>query len=420
VITFSPKERALFESGLNSAFSPHTPINQAGFFRGRTDQIRAVVDTLRARGLHVAIYGERGVGKTSLASIIQDFLGEVQLVVSRVNCVQQDTFDSTIRRVLENIDVVRPRPGIGFTPMSTDEPTSLIDMLPVGRVSPDAAAAFVSRIPGVPILIFDEFDRLRPSQTAAFADFIKSLSDRGADSKVVVVGVAEDINALIESHASIERCLRQIPLPRMSDDELGQIVDEGLRAAKFSLDSASPRKRIIAISQGFPHYTHLLALYGARAALDEGRTTITDEDVLTGIFTAVERAEQSQRELYYRATTGTKATNLWKQVVTACALADSDDRGYFSSRAVQDSLSSILGRPIIQQTVAFHLGKLIEESRGQLLDRVGPQRRYRYRFRNPLMRPFIILQGIKDGLISQDGQKRSPWRRRSTGARADA
>jgi transcriptional regulator with AAA-type ATPase domain len=63
----SPAQRAEYERALNIAFSPHTPINKAQFFKGRTEQIRAVTDTIRTPGLHAAIYGERGVGKTSLA-----------------------------------------------------------------------------------------------------------------------------------------------------------------------------------------------------------------------------------------------------------------------------------------------------------------------------------------------------------------
>jgi Cdc6-like AAA superfamily ATPase len=253
---------------------------------------------------------------------------------------------------------------IGFLRGAEDQTKTLIELLPSGPASPDAVATLLAVLPPYCVLIFDEFDRLRPSQTASFADFVKSLSDRGSQSTVVLVGVAEDINSLILSHASVERCLRQIRLQRMSEQELAQIIDEGLAAANFSLESDSPKNRILAVSQGFPHYTHLLGLYAARTALDDTRTVINNMDVIRGTSTAVDRAEQSHLDLYYKATTGTKKTNLWKQVVAACALAEADERGYFSGRAVQESLSGILNRPIIQQTVAFHLGKLTEESRG--------------------------------------------------------
>lgn len=119
---------------------------------------------------------------------------------------------------------------------------------------------------------------------------------------------------------------------------------------------------------------------------------------------AVARADESRRNSYFEAVTGTRKTNLWKEVVLACALAERDERGFFSSRAVQESLSQILARPVIQQTVAFHLGKLIEASRGPLLERIGPERRYRCRFVDPLMRPFVLMKAIGDGLeVSGNG-----------------
>lgn len=257
----------------------------------------------------------------------------------------------------------------------------------------------MAQLPPYFVLVIDEFDRLDAGQTAAFADFMKSLSDRGATSTVVIVGVAENVNDLILSHASVERCLRQIRLQRMSEPELSDIVNKGLGSTGFDLSSDAPLRRILTVSQGFPHYTHLLAQNAARAALDTEHTTITDEDVVAGMRTAVERADQTHRELYYKATTSTGKKNIWKEVVAACALAESDERGYFSSRAAQHKLSEILRRSIVQQTLAYHLGNLTGESRGPLITRDGPPRRYRYRFTNPLMRPYITMKAMNDGLI---------------------
>jgi hypothetical protein len=133
--------------------------------------------------------------------------------------------------------------------------------------------------------------------------------------------------------------------------------------------------------------------------LDNQRLAIIRADVLVGMRQLVEFGDQSHRTLYHQAVTGTKKANLWKEVVAACAQAETDERGFFSSRAVQDALSKILGRPVIQQTVAFHLGKLTEASRGPLLERIGPERRYRYRFINPLMRPFTLIKATMDGMV---------------------
>ncbi|MEO6100227.1 MAG: ATP-binding protein [Tepidiformaceae bacterium] len=395
-----PVDHVSVEQAINKAFSPHAPINQAALFRGRREQIREVVDTVTAEGLHAVIYGERGVGKTSLANIINDFLGGV-VSVSKVICGQGDSFDGVIRRAMGTIQLTMPRSALGLTSASETSSFNLLSRFPdVGEVSPDAAATLLSQVPLLLVIVIDEFDRLTTGQPGAFADFLKALSDRGAMTTVVLIGVAEDVNALLGSHASVVRNLRQIHLPRMSDHELGDVIDNGLASIGFSLESDAPRKRIVSVSQGFPHYTHLLAQYAARAAHDDGRTVLRDVDVVAGMRQAVERGDQSHRDLYYRATTGTRKKHLWREVVAGCALAESDERGYFSIRNAQEKVSEVTRRVTSQQAISYHLGKLTHEDRGPLLERTGPERRYRYRFVNSLMRPFILMKAMNDGLIS--------------------
>ncbi len=53
--------------------------------------------------------------------------------------------------------------------------------------------------------ILDVGDRLPTTSAAEFADLIKALSDRGAATTMVLVGVAEDVNALIANHAGADQ-----------------------------------------------------------------------------------------------------------------------------------------------------------------------------------------------------------------------
>ncbi len=308
--------------------------------------------------------------------------------VSKTTCGQGDTFSSVILRAAGAIQLSRPVRQAGFVPGEgrRDEP-----LLPQkDLLVPDEVASRLARIPSPVVFVIDEFDRLAPSETDAFADLIKACSDRGVSTTLVLVGVAENIDALLRSHASVVRNLRQVHLPRMSDDEIGEIIDEGLAQAGFTIEP-SAQQQVVSVSQGFPHFTHLLAQSAARTALDAGRRRIGTGDVEAGKERAVERSDQSIREIYHKAATGVRKGNHWREAITACARAESDDRGYFSTRAVADQMGILLGRAAHQQTVAYHLGKLTEPDRGPLLQRTGPRRRYRYRFINPLMRPFVLM-----------------------------
>ena len=89
------------------------------------------------------------------------------------------------------------------------------------------------------------------------------------------------------------------------------------------------------------------------------------------------------------------------QVLLACALANTDPHGYFTAGDVVTPMSVIMGKPC--DTVAFsqHLNALCENIRGPALQRVGVPRAYRYKFRNAILRPYVIMQSLETKLISE-------------------
>jgi len=70
------------------------------------------------------------------------------------------------------------------------------------------------------VIILDEFDRVHDEDSRVLmADTIKTLSDQLVSTTMVIVGVADDVNQLISSHASIDRNLVQVLMPRMSKSD---------------------------------------------------------------------------------------------------------------------------------------------------------------------------------------------------------
>jgi hypothetical protein len=403
VDSFSPLE---YDIRLAQVFTPHAPLRTADLFAGRTDQFRAATDTVKTVGLHAIIFGDRGVGKTSLSFVIADAV-KAEVGIARVSCSQSDTFESVVRRALDALAITGDRQLLGFGSRTGRFVTQAGQGLPPGNLTPGAVAQALVSLPPDFLLIVDDLDRLPRIETAGFADLIKTLSDVAAPVTLLLVGVARSVDSLLDNHGSVARCLRQIRLPRMSDEELAQIVDKGYGAAGFELESAAPRDAIVSISQGFPHFTHLLALYAGRVALDDRRITVTLKDVEAGVAVALVHPDWHEDYLtqYMLATSATKRDNLWRFVVAACALAPSDERSDFSSRGVIVALQRLMNRSIRQQTIAFHLGKLTEEARGPLLERSGGSHQYRYRFVDPMMRPYITMRAQADGII---GATRSP------------
>src|ERR1700733_13370267 len=84
---------------LLESFSPSAPIDRRDVFAGRRDQLAALYTVMRQRGQHAVIYGERGVGKTSLASIAADQAKRDEFFTAPVICASGTAFTPFCRRI---------------------------------------------------------------------------------------------------------------------------------------------------------------------------------------------------------------------------------------------------------------------------------------------------------------------------------
>ena len=185
----------------------------------------------------------------------------------------------------------------------------------------------------------------------------------------------------------------------MTDDELKEIISKALKKIKMTIRQEAI-DLIVLLSQGLPHYTHLLGLHSARSSLLGGRLRITIDDVHAGIKSALEQTQQSIRNVYQKAVASNRKDTLFREVLLACALADVDESGYFVSAAVREPLSKIMGKPYEIPGFSQHLDKFSSSGRGPVLEKAGTTRRFRFRFMNPLLQPYVIMRGLSDGMIN--------------------
>jgi hypothetical protein len=145
----------------------------------------------------------------------------------------------------------------------------------------------------------------------------------------------------------------------------------------------------------------LLGQEATYKALSEDKTHITTEHVDTAMREALQKSQQTIRNDYLQAATGQRKGTLFPEILLACALAEVDELGYFSSSDVRGPLRQITGKDYEIPNFSPHLDKLSSDpSRGPVLEKWGKSRRFRFRFRNPLLRPFIIMKGLAEGKIS--------------------
>jgi Cdc6-like AAA superfamily ATPase len=415
----TPQQSQKLEVQAAKVFQPRTPISAREFFAGRWSQITSLADAVGQAGLHVVIYGERGVGKTSLANVVRPIIEAFEeadrenqpehekpapRLMIKANANSGDTFSSIWEKLIEDLTWIDDTDEVGFQPrakgrISLREAFDLPDRLGVDHIR-----RLVSRIAGGPVFIIDEFDRAASEASKEFTDLIKAFSDFAIDCTVILVGVSDTVDGLVADHASINRALVQILLPRMETKELRQILENAEKALsiEFSSEAAS---LIVNISQGLPHYTHLLGLHAVRLSARSFSSYVEKTAVFEALKEAVKQAQQTVTEKYSKATHSAHKEALYRQVLLACALAGAkshDPLGYFNPGSIVEPLESILDKELQIATFSNHLSEFCKEKRGEILERIGQERAYRFRFRDPMLVPFVFMDAIANGLVSSE------------------
>ena len=134
--------------------------------------------------------------------------------------------------------------------------------------------------------------------------------------------------------------------------------------------------------------------------MQEDRSDVTVDDVQAAIPKAVDR--HTILSDYQRATRSARRDALFSQVLLACALAPKNQLGFFTSGSIRDPLEVIAGRRIDIPAFSNHLSQFLEPERGAVLQREGTSRRYFYRFTDPILQPYVVLNGVAEGLITDE------------------
>jgi len=382
---------------ITEAFSPGAPVQERDLFAGRSGQISALEDAVIQRGRHAIIYGERGVGKTSLANVLKLLMQRPnkEVIYVRVNADPNDNFVSLWKKVFRRMSYEAA--GGATRKIAEDFGDDL---------TPDDVQLVLSDFSDnqIPIIVLDEFDRLQDRAcTQLVADTIKALSDYSVNATVVIVGVAEDVSTLIQGHESITRALVQIKMPRMSDDEIKTLILTRYQRCGLTTDADTVWK-VCFLARGLPYYAHLLAMHAARYAISQKRTAVLHQDVDKALEGAISELDQSIKEKYVTAVRSQRAEDtLYAPVLLACAFAATDELGRFQQTAVAIPLNKIVeGKNYQASTFALHMNAFCGDDRGRVLQRFGTPRNYRYRFSDPMMQPYVILKGINEGKLTGD------------------
>lgn len=389
---------------LGTYFRPSAPIDTDALLRGRVDQIGRIIAAVNGVGEHVAVYGEAGVGKTSLSLVAQAIINSSDMAnCVRVQCSSDDTFASIWRKFGEFLYRDARRQRIPQASTLTTAFEKVAENGPVPLETPTDTFFLLDRLGDAAplVIVVDEFDRVGDwSIRSNMANLIKLLSDERSPVTLIVVGVGDDIASLVAEHTSIDRNLKQIPMPRLEENELEEILTAGFSAAELDWESDVLRD-IARVSRGLPHYVHLMGRHIGEIALSYGRDGVEESDWSEALRVSVGDAQETVAREYDDATTSFRADALYEHVLLACALTPGDEWGYFKTQAVASTYSRIMGKVKTSADVYRHLQAFLEEDRACVLVTRGEGRSTRYRFKNPLVQPYAILRGLQSSMISR-------------------
>ena len=272
---------------LQRAFTPSQPVSDVRMFAGRRELLLSLIRAIEEQQLHTVIFGDRGIGKTSLLHVFAQLAREARYIVRYTSCTETSEFDATFRAIAADVPLLY---HADFDPTSepAEKGAALDSLLPEKELTVATVTEVFAKLSGTRVLIvLDEFDRaVSPDFKRSIAELIKSLSDRAIRVQIVIAGVAANLTELVEHIPSIRRNVLGLPVPMMTQEEVAEMISLGEAAGQLTFDPDATAA-IVDAAQGSPYVTGLLAQHAAGRALDRQARDVGRDDVVEAIRRAM-------------------------------------------------------------------------------------------------------------------------------------
>lgn len=412
----------------HEAFTPAQEVQDIDRFAGRGAELEALANALQSKGAQLVLYGQRGIGKSSLARALMQLATGDKAILDRlktkpyvqfdyltiyVSCDDSITsIDRLLLRLLTDTGALadwvpfkveekktggevgaKLKVGIfeikgggshAITERQTELETDVVSVFT--RACKSLAAASVAKS-GL-LIIVDEFDRIKDA--SGIASLMKTLGPERVT--FALVGVATTIQDLIKEHESVARQLADgaIAVAPMSDKDLHEIISRAmsLLGNRYSFEAAASNW-IVGIAKGHPFYVHLVAKHALLKALSQGATQITLAIAQEALSEIALKGSAPIQEASYKTAIGHSYV---RETVLKSFAEKSEDEIHTTElyAGIAKSLNIDAG------AVSVYVGQLASDKYGAAL--VKTRDRY-YRFPDSLFkayaaaRPFQLKQG---------------------------
>ncbi|PZV09332.1 MAG: hypothetical protein DCF32_02605 [Leptolyngbya sp.] len=411
---------------IENAFLPAKEITDVERFAGRESAINDVYYALVAEGSNIAVVGNRGIGKTSLARQIIGIGSGDNAILDKVGIKYDHPLDfltvyfacgsqiTSIEELLERLltssnclaewiyDIPNAKKimtdyspkfsaklfdtgfELGASKKTENTDQSVISNHKIDVVFTNIVDAIVKRRiakNGI-LIVIDEFDQI--SDPSGFASFLKAIATNSPEVKFCIVGVAKDIQVLMKEHDSTDRLFAGsiIPLDSMGDPELESIINNAEQYINSSIIFQNDaRRKMIDLAQGHPYMIHLIGKFALRSAFQEGRSKISGSDIDNTLSSIAERRADPVLEGKYRKAVASSQQR--ETVLKAMASAKDEQGEIWTTNAYKIALDKGV------ENASHYVGQLVIEEYGAELDKI--RERY-YRFKDSLFHAYVVAR----------------------------
>lgn len=398
-----------FAERMARVLSPSHAIQTPELLKGRAEHLGEIRKAWYQPGRQIFIHGFRGVGKTSLAQTAAFQRQSSDGVPILLTCEGQATFfrimaDLFSRAFPNDPRVVKEKLDSGLKArlgsLSVEARSSIERARPPVPTSLNEAvdiSEFVAAMHSqTPVVVIDEFDQLTDrAEQALFANFVKQVGDRGIPLRLIFCGIGESIDNFFGAHESTYRYFHTVKLERLDWEPRFDIVQTAADALGINVDN-NTITRIARVSDGFPHFIHLICEKLFWSVFEMGNTTATPDNYETAVEKAVAVIEPHLKVPYEKATR--KYSNDCEEVLWAVA---DDHQLQRPSREILASYNRIMAvksrgkKTLSQEQFRTRMNALKGDAHGAIL--VGTRAGW-YEFREKMMRGYARLRAAQEGI----------------------
>ncbi|MFC6421947.1 ATP-binding protein [Ornithinimicrobium tianjinense] len=397
-------------------FTPsRAPLREHNVYVSRADAEREL-DSAINQGDTPLIFGEFGVGKTSLAlHFFRNERDENRLV--HFARPDKQSLDAVFRQALEQIGYIVETSMVEERADSADIGLSAglwsVFKARLGASMKDSVATSTELYVKSPtdaavldalglrrmILLIDELHQSDDEFRRDLVRLIKTLSDRGADyPKLVLAGTSAQPELLVRLDEGVDRLVREVPVRPLTRHESDQVVRRGFGKLQIALDDVLV-DRLVGTAAGAPSLLHTLCLEAAEHVRGSHSDSLNDDAIDEAIQKVVQRHYHRLTERYMKATNTTGSKRYREKILRACAESDAD---FITMEMLVEKVSLYTGESVPRTRLSEPLRHLKSPDYGDILADVpridGEGRHYNLTvFRDPSMKAYVrFLMAIED------------------------